>query len=62
MASVANKRKWHWMKTTLPRCSRYEIFHAFPLDVGEAAGITISDDQAEILDTPEKIVEPNAKS
>jgi hypothetical protein len=50
------------MKTTLPRCSRYEIFHAFPLDVGEAAGITISDDQAEILDTPEKIVEPNAKS
>ena len=32
------------------------------MDVGEAAGITISDDQAEILDTPEKIVEPNAKS
>jgi len=27
------------------------------MDVGEAAGITISDDQAEILDTPEKIVE-----
>jgi acyl carrier protein len=27
------------------------------MDVGEAAGIMISDDQAEILDTPEKIVE-----
>ncbi|PFG07913.1 phosphopantetheine-binding protein [Marinobacter sp. LV10MA510-1] len=27
------------------------------MDVGEAAGITINDDQAEILDTPEKIVE-----
>ena len=27
------------------------------MDVGEAAGITISDDQAEELDTPEKIVE-----
>ena len=31
------------------------------MDVGEAAGITISDDQAEILDTPEKIVEFIAK-
>lgn len=27
------------------------------MDVAEAAGITISDDQAEELDTPEKIVE-----
>jgi acyl carrier protein len=27
------------------------------MDVGEAAGVTISDDQAEELDTPEKIVE-----
>jgi len=31
------------------------------MDVGEAAGITISDDQAEILETPEKIVEFIAK-
>ena len=27
------------------------------MDVGEAAGVTISDDQAEQLDTPEKIVD-----
>jgi acyl carrier protein len=27
------------------------------MDVGEAAGVTISDDDAEQLDTPEKIVE-----
>ena len=27
------------------------------MDVGDASGITISDDQAEILDTPEKIAE-----
>ena len=27
------------------------------MDVGEAAGVTISDDEAESLDTPEKIVE-----
>lgn len=27
------------------------------MDVGEAVGVTISDDQAEDLDTPEKIVE-----
>ncbi|MDF0748954.1 phosphopantetheine-binding protein [Marinobacter sp. 71-i] len=27
------------------------------MDVGEAAGVTISDDQAEELDTPEKIVD-----
>lgn len=27
------------------------------MDVGEAAGVTISDDEAEGLDTPEKIVE-----
>ena len=31
------------------------------MDVGEATGITISDDQAEILETPEKIVEFIAK-
>lgn len=27
------------------------------MDVGEAAGVTISDDEAESLDTPQKIVE-----
>ncbi|MCL1479077.1 acyl carrier protein [Marinobacter sp. M3C] len=27
------------------------------MDVGEAAGVAISDDEAEVLDTPEKIVE-----
>lgn len=27
------------------------------MDVGEAAGVAISDDEAESLDTPEKIVE-----
>lgn len=27
------------------------------MDVGEAAGVSISDDQAEELDTPEKIVD-----
>jgi len=27
------------------------------MDVGEAAGVAISDDEAEILDTPAKIVE-----
>lgn len=27
------------------------------MDVGEAAGVAISDDEAEALDTPEKIVE-----
>ena len=27
------------------------------MDVSEAAGVTISDDEAELLDTPEKIVE-----
>ncbi|OHY79843.1 phosphopantetheine-binding protein [Marinobacter sp. AC-23] len=31
------------------------------MDVGEAAGVTISDDEAEALDTPEKIVEFIAK-
>jgi len=31
------------------------------MDVGEAAGITITDDQAEELDTPEKIVDFIAK-
>lgn len=27
------------------------------MDVGEAAGVTISDDDAEILNTPEKIID-----
>jgi acyl carrier protein len=31
------------------------------MDAGEAAGITISDDEAEKLDTPDKIVEFIAK-
>jgi hypothetical protein len=29
--SGANRRKWHWMKTTLPRFSRSEMFYAFSL-------------------------------